>query len=217
MSMDKLLDKGFLRVDDSEDTQFGKKSNYSYYVLNSVIDKNPYKTLTGRQQYYIDHDWFLQEGEALPSYQAPYAIKGFKLRLMMGHARHGIHSMYRDDTLLVSLQRGEPDIYLNPDDAKRRGVEDGDMVRVFNTYGEFFAMAHLSSGLQPETLFMYHGWDPMMFEGRENFSSVIPTSGLLKPTALVGGYGHINYQAPDNVPNQTFHDCTVEFEKHQPA
>jgi len=56
-----------------------------------------------------------------------------------------------------------------------------------------------------------------MFQGRENFGSVIPTSGLLKPTALVGGYGHINYRLPDNVPNQTFHDCTVEFEKYEEA
>jgi len=131
----------------------------------------------------------------------------------MGHARHGIHSMYRDDTLLLSLQRGEPDVFLNPDDARQRGVEDGEMVRVYNSYGSFVAQAHVSSALQPKTLFMYHGWDPMLLKGRENFSSVIPTSGLLKPTALVSGYGHINYQTPDNVPNQTFHDCTVEFEK----
>jgi len=217
VSFDKLLDRGFIRVDDSDDVQFGKKSNFSYYVLASVKDKKPYTTLTGRQQFYIDHDWFLQEGEALPEYRAPLKIDGYGLRLVMGHARHGIHSMYRDDTLLVSLQRGEPDVFLNPDDAKQRGVKDGEMVRVFNSFGSFVAQAHVSSGMQPRTLFIYHGWDPMMFKGRENFSSVIPTSGLLKPTALVGGYGHINYRAPDNVPNQTFHDCTVEFEKYEAA
>jgi DMSO reductase family type II enzyme molybdopterin subunit len=213
VTFDKLAEKGFIRVDDSAGTQFGKDSNYSYYVLASTKDKKPYNTLTGRQQFYIDHDWFLQGGEALPEYRAPLKIKGYDLRLTMGHARHGIHSMYRDDTLLLSLQRGEPDVFLNPDDARQRGVEDGEMVRVYNSYGSFVAQAHVSSALQPKTLFMYHGWDPMLLKGRENFSSVIPTSGLLKPTALVSGYGHINYQTPDNVPNQTFHDCTVEFEK----
>jgi anaerobic selenocysteine-containing dehydrogenase len=213
VTFDKLSAEGFVRVDDSAGTQFGKDSNYSYYVLNSAKEKRPWNTLTGRQQFYIDHDWFLQGGEALPEYRAPLKIKGYDLRLTMGHARHGIHSMYRDDTLLLSLQRGEPDVFLNPDDARQRGVEDGDMVRVYNSYGSFVAQAHVSSALQPKTLFMYHGWDPMLLKGRENFSSVIPTSGLLKPTALVSGYGHINYQTPDNVPNQTFHDCTVEFEK----
>jgi hypothetical protein len=52
-----------------------------------------------------------------------------------------------------------------------------------------------------------------MFRGRDNFSSVIPTAGLLKPTSLVGDYGQIHYAVPDKVPNQTYHDCTVEFEK----
>jgi nitrate reductase alpha subunit len=217
VTFDKLREKGFVRVDDADGVQFGPKSNYSYYVLARVKNKRPYETLTGRQQFYLDHDWFLQEGEALPEYHAPFKIKGYDLRLTMGHARHGIHSMYRDDSLLVSLQRGEPDVFLNPDDAGQRGVNDGEMVRVFNSFGSFVAQAHVSSALQPKTLFMYHGWDPMMFEGRQNFGSVIPTNGLLKPTALVGGYGHMSYRPPGNVPNQTFHDCTVEFEKYVEA
>ena len=50
----------------------------------------------------------------------------------MGHARHGIHSMWRDDSFLLSLQRGEPDIYVNPDDAAKRGVKDGDLIRTFS-------------------------------------------------------------------------------------
>jgi DMSO reductase family type II enzyme molybdopterin subunit len=209
-----LQEKGMIRVDDSDDVQFGPKSNFSYQLLSSVRDKKPYSTLTGRQQFYLDHDWFLQEGEALPTYRAPLEIEGYKLRLTMGHARHGVHSQYRDDPLLVSLQRGEPDVFVNPDDAEKRGVADGELLRVFNSYGSFVAQARVTSGTQPGTLFMYHGWDPMMFRGRENFSSVIPTGGLLKPVQMVGGYGHIAYQAPDNVPNQTFHDATCEFEKY---
>jgi len=208
-----LLEKGFIRSDDSDDVQFGKNSNWNYYVLDKVRDKKPYDTLTGRQQFYIDHDWFLQEGESLPQYHAPHSVNGFGLRLTMGHARHGVHSMFRDDTLLMALQRGEPDVYVNNIDAEERGIVDGDMIRVFNSFGSFIAQAHVSAGCQPGSLFMYHGWDPMLFEGRENFSSVISTVGLLKPTSLVSGYGQIHYAVPDKVPNQTYHDCTVEFEK----
>lgn len=208
-----LRDKGLIRVDDADDVQFGKKSNYNYYVLEKTRERKPYDTLTGRQQFYIDHEWFLKESEALPTYKAPASIEGYGLRLTMGHARHGIHSMYRDDTLLMSLQRGEPDVFVNPDDAAERGVADGDMIRVFNSFGSFIVQAHVSSAQQPGSLFMYHGWDPMLFEGRDNFSSVISTAGLLKPTNLVGGYGQIHYATPDKVPNQTYHDCTVEFEK----
>jgi anaerobic selenocysteine-containing dehydrogenase len=119
----------------------------------------------------------------------------------------------RDDSLLLSLQRGQPDIYVSPDDAAARGIEDGDMIRIFNDFGDFKAMAHVSANTQPKTLFMYHGWDPMMFADRSNFSSVISTNGLLKPVQMVGNYGHLRYQTPDFVPNQTYHDCTVNFEK----
>jgi DMSO reductase family type II enzyme molybdopterin subunit len=214
VTFDKLQEKGFVRVDDAQDVQFGPDSNFSYQMLASVRDKKPYATLTGRQQFYLDHDWFLQAGEALPTYRKPLKLDGYSLRLVMGHARHGVHSQYRDDSLLVSLQRGEPDVYVNPEDAKKRGVADGELLRVFNSYGSFVAMAHVSSNTQPGTLFMYHGWDPMMFRGRENFSSVIPTGGLLKPVQLVSDYGHISYKTPDNVPNQTYHDMTCEFEKY---
>lgn len=217
MSFAELAEKGFVRVDDSADVQFGPKSPYSYQILDSTRDKKPYATLTGRQQFYFDHDWFLKEGEELPSYVPPLAVKGYPVRLTMGHARHGIHSMWRDDQLLVSLQRGQPDIYVNNEDAAARGIQDGDMIRVFNNLGSFVAMAHLSAGIQPDELFMYHGWDPMMFEGRQNFGGAIPTAGLLKPTSLVGDYGHLGYRTPNYVPNQTYHDHTVQFEKYVPV
>ncbi|HHQ13661.1 MAG TPA: hypothetical protein ENK16_01420, partial [Chromatiales bacterium] len=217
VSFDKLMKQGIIRVDDADGVQFGRNSAYGNHILERVRDKKPYKTLTGRQQFYLDHDWFLQEGEGLPGYKAPLAIEGYGLRLVMGHARHGVHSHYRDDSLLVSLQRGEPDIYVNPDDARQRGVADGDLIRVYNSYGSFIVMAHVSATTPPGSLFMYHGWDPMMFRNRQNFSSVIPTSGLLKPVQLVGGYGHINFRTPNNVPNQTFHDLTCEFEKYTGA
>lgn len=217
VSWEEFARKGILRVAGSDTTQFDKDSPYNYATLASTRDKKPWKTLTGRQQFYIDQDWFIAEGEAVPVYKGPLTSKGYDLWLTMGHARHGIHSWMRDDSLLVSLQRGEPDIFINPDDALARGVEDGDLIRVFNDFGSFVAMSHVSSSMQPKQLFMFHGWDPMMFRERKNFSSVISTNGLIKPVQMVGDYGHLGYHPPDYVPNQTFHDCTVEFEKFTEA
>ena len=190
-------------------------SPYGSVVLQAVRDKVPYPTLTGRQQYYMDHDWFMQEGETLPTYKAPLANDGYPLRMLQGHARHGIHSTWRDDSLLLSLQRGEPDIYVNPDDAASRAVADGDLIRVFNTLGEFIAMAHISSAMQPGMTFMYHGWDPMMFRERQNFGAVVSTAGLIKPTSLVGGYGHVTYRPLSFEPNATFADFTLDFAKYE--
>ena len=214
ITWEEFAEAGIVRSEDSEHVQFGPGAAFNYQTLASTRDKKPYKTLTGRQQFYIDHDWFLSEGEQLPIYKDPLAIDGYELRLTMGHARHGVHSLYRDDSLLLSLQRGEPDIHVNPDDAKVRDVEDGELIRIFNSFGSFVAQARVTASMQPKQLFMYHGWDPMMFRERQNFNSVISTAGLLKPVQMVSGYGHLNFRAPDNVPNQTHHDCTCNFEKY---
>jgi DMSO reductase family type II enzyme molybdopterin subunit len=213
-SFDTLAQNGITRVPDSDGVIFGPGSPYSTALIRSVKDKKPYHTLTGRQQFYIDHEWFLQEGEALPTHRAPLSIKGFPLRFLQGHARHGIHSMWRDDPLLVSLQRGEPDIYVSPKDARDRDVEDGDLIRVFNSLGSFVAVAHLTSAMQPGMTFMYHGWDPMMFRGRQNFGAVVSTAALIKPTTVAGGQGHINFRSAMFEPNATFQDVTCDFEKH---
>ncbi len=214
VSFDELAKRGLIRLDNSERTTWDSK-DATYYsdIFRSVRDKRPYQTVTGRQSYYIDHEWFLRFDEALPGHKTPLANKGYPLRMMMGHARHGIHSMWRDDPFLLNLQRGQPDIYVNPEDAAERGVADGDLIRVFNDSGEFFAMAHLSAAIQPSMLFMYHGWDPMMFRNRQNFSAVISTAGLIKPTSMAGGYGQIGYKPAVFSPNQTYKDFTCNFER----
>jgi DMSO reductase family type II enzyme molybdopterin subunit len=207
--------RGIMRNDDSDGVIHGRGSPYNADLLRSYEEKRPYPTLTGRQQYYIDHPWFVAEDEVLPRHKDPLRIKGYPLQFLMGHVRHGIHSMWRDDFLLLHLQRGEPDIYVNPDDARARGVRDGQPIRVFNSFGSFVALAHLSSAMQPGMVFMYHGWDPLMFRERQNFGAVVATAGLIKPTNLVGDYGHITWKPLGFEPNATFHDFTCDFAPYE--
>jgi DMSO reductase family type II enzyme molybdopterin subunit len=205
-----LAAAGKLRNLGTDRVVYAPESPYGSVLLRGVERREPYPTLTGRQQYYIDHPWFVAEDEVLPRHKDPLSVPGAPLRLLMGHVRHGIHSMWTDDPLLMSLRRGEPDIYISPIDAAARGVRDGDTVRVFNRLGEFEAMAHVTSAMQPGALFMYHGWDPMLFRNRQNFGAVISSAALIKPTALVSGYGHVTYRALAFEPNSTFQDVTCE-------
>jgi hypothetical protein len=213
MSFAELAAKGIVRVDESRGSTVWDHDASPFHadIAESVHGKRPYETLTGRQQFYIDHEWFLKFDEALPVHHAPLKQERFPLQMTMGHARHGIHSMWRDDPFLLSLQRGEPDIFVNPDDAAARGVRDGDLIEVFNDAGRFRCMAHLSAGIMPGTVYMYHGWDPTMFRGRQNFSAVIPTAGLVKPTSVAGDYGHLGYRVLAYAPNQTYRDFTCDF------
>ena len=216
-SFDELARKGIVRNNDSDGVMYGEHSPYGSVMLRAWEQKTPYPTLTGRQQYYIDHDWFIAEGEALPSHKGPLKIDRYPLTMLMGHARHGIHSMWRDDPFLLSLQRGEPDIYVSVEDAATRGITDGDLIRVFNNAGHFIAIAHVSSSMQPGVTFMYHGWDPMMFRERQNFGAVVACAGLIKATSLVSGYGHITYRPLAFEPNAIFNDFTCDFEKYAEA
>ena len=209
-----LAERGFARNKGSDTTVHTEESPYYCDIYNSVNKKIGYKTLTHRQQFYIDHDWFFKFDEALPGHKDPIVNAGYPMKMLMGHARHGIHSMWRDDSFLLSLQRGEPDIYINPDDAKNKEVKDGELVRVFSKSGSFIAQAHVTSAMGPNMLYMYHGWDPMMFRGRENFGAVVQTGGLIKPTSLVGDYEHLGWKPFAYEPNHTFHDFTCDFEKY---
>jgi DMSO reductase family type II enzyme molybdopterin subunit len=203
---------GMMRNGDTDRVVYGPKAPYGSVMIRAVEGHEPYPTLTGRQQFYIDHEWFQAEDEALPRHKDPLKIQGYPLQFTMGHVRHGIHSMWNDDDFLLNLRRGEPDVYVNPDDAAARKVGDGDLIRVFNNLGSFTAMAHVTAAIQPGMVFMYHGWDPLLFRDRQNFGSVIPTAGLMKPTSLVSGYGHISYRALAFEPNHTFHDFTCDFD-----
>jgi hypothetical protein len=54
----------------------------------------------------------------------------------------------------------------------------------------------------------------MMFRDRQNFGAVISTAGLIKPTSVAGGQGHINFRTFQFEPNATFQDVTCDFEKY---
>ena len=214
-NFDELARQGVVRNKDTDSTIYGPESPYGSVMYEAWATKKPYPTLTGRQQYYLDHEWFIEEGEDLPVYKGPVEPKDdYPLNMLQGHARHGIHSTWRDDSLLLSLQRGEPDIYVSVEDAAARGVKDGDLIKVFNSAGYFIAIAHVSAGMGPGVTYMYHGWDPMMFRERQNFGAVVTSAGLIKKTSLVSGYGHITYRPLAFEPNAIFNDFRCDFEKY---
>jgi len=89
-----------------------------------VQDKNPWPTFTGRQQYYIDHDWFLELDEQLPTHKEAPVLQEkseYPLGYNTPHSRWSIHSTWRDSSKMLRLQRGEPTVYLNPTTTPRSG------------------------------------------------------------------------------------------------
>jgi anaerobic selenocysteine-containing dehydrogenase len=160
--------------------------------------KLPYPTYCRRIQFYIDHDWFLEAGEGHPVHKDnPKTGGDYPLTLTSGHQRHTIHSIWVTDDALAKTHQGRPTMFMNTQDAKERGIEDGELVRVYNDFDEFTIHVKLSSairsgqGVRQGQVLIYHAWEPYQFEKWKSYDSAIP--GMIKWLDLAAGYGHLNY------------------------
>ena len=180
---------------------------------HQVVNKKPWRTLVGRQQFYIDHEWYLKLGEALPGYQPPVPEDDRKYPLYWNtpHGRWSIHSTWRDNRYMLRLQRGVPIVYIHPDDAKARGIEDGDWVRVFNQIGATVCLCQVLPGEKAGRLTMYHGWEQFLGFGEGGWQSL--TYIKIKPTQLIGKYGHVEFKLNYWGPTGNNRDIKVEIEK----
>lgn len=177
-----------------------------------TIRKEPYPTLTRRMQFYIDHDWYLELEEHLPTHkECPKAGGNYLLQMTGGHARWSIHSDWVDDALILGLQRGEPVLFMNLGDADSRSISDGDVIEVFNDVASFRVRAVVSAGVRPGQVIIYHAWENYQFEGWGHFKSVMATP--LNPIELVGDYGHIRPDPLICMPGQSDRDTRVEVRK----
>ena len=183
---------------------------------HQVEKKRPWRTLIGRQQFYIDHHWFLEFGEQLPVYKEPLADSAkYPLFWNTPHGRWSIHSTWRDARYMLRLQRGVPIVYIHPDDAKARSIPDNDWVKVFNENGSFVCKVQILPGEKRERLTMYHGWEKYLGFLQGGWQS--PTMIKIKPTQLVGGYGHVNFKLNYWGPTGNNRDIKVEIEKYTPT
>ncbi|HIP65428.1 MAG TPA: twin-arginine translocation signal domain-containing protein [Pyrodictium sp.] len=182
------------------------------------------KTLTGRQQFYIDHSYFLALGEELPTYKEPEVDplpdgRPAPLKLNTPHERWGTHSTFRDMDLLLRLQRYMAVISINPEDAAKRGIKDGDLVRAYNIYGEVVAIARVSPTVKPGEVWIANGAEMTTFiKGWFNGVTPIrpkPTQAIVYPEEPNPPFYHLKYGW--NLWGVTGNECdtSVEVEKYK--
>jgi len=177
-----------------------------------VEQKESWPTLTGRQQFCLDHDWYVAAGEALPVHKAPPAAGGnYPLRMTGGHTRWSIHAIWRSEATLLRLQRGEPVLYISKDDALARQIADNDRVRLFNDLGAFECVAKVAPSAQPGQVIIYHAWENFQFAGHKGQQE--PIVGSWKALHLVGDYGQLHYRALYGAPNFGPRGVNVEVQK----
>jgi DMSO reductase family type II enzyme molybdopterin subunit len=158
-------------------------------------DKIPYDTLVRRAQYYIDHEWFLEAEEELPTHKEPPPGHGGRNRrfwMTSGHNRWSIHSMNLTNNIIQNTHRGEPFVFLNDGDAAELGVENGEQVRLVSDVGDSLMAAKISASVRPGQVILYNGFEPYMHENWYSQSDLEP--GHVKHLGFASGYGHLKYR-----------------------
>ena len=112
----------------------------------------------GKIEFYSDRAAAL----GLPPLPMPtHAAEGdYPLTLCQGRTIAHFHSFYDQSQALPSLARlnKEPEIWISPDDAAARGIENAQPVRVHNSRGEFDALARVTEKIPPGAVWMRDGW-----------------------------------------------------------
>lgn len=183
---------------------------------NHTESGHPFPTYARRAQFYIDHDWFMEAGEELPTHKDnPMAGGDYPLGITSGHNRWSIHTMNQANQVILGTHRGEPNVMINPDDASARGVADDDLIRVFNDVGEFRVRAKVASNVQPGQVVSYNGWAGFQYPDWSGANEAEP--GMVKWIGFAGGYGHLNYLPTEWQPIPASRWTRCDFEKAEQA
>ena len=194
-------------------------AGFTYNVERLV----PWRTLTGRQHFYLDHDLYIKFGENMPTYKPtpkPNVLGDLKnsvatgkakvLNVLTPHGKWQMHTTYSDNARMLTLSRGMVPCWISEEDAEEIGVKDNDWVEVFNDYGVYGARAVVSARIPKGICIVYHATESTYSSpkpevrgyerggGHNSFTRV-----RLKPNLLAGGYGqftyHFNYWGPVGV------------------
>jgi nitrate reductase alpha subunit len=199
---------------------------YSPFTYN-VEALVPWRTLTGRQHFYLDHPGYLQFGEHLPTYKPKPAPKQYAdlrfsreagktmmLNYLTPHGKWHIHSTYGDNQRMTTLSRGVEPFWMNDQDAAELGIADNDWVEVHNDHGVVVTRAAVSARIPRGISIQYHSPERTYSVPKSPLRNYRRAGGhnsltrvRLKPNLMVGGYGqftfHFNYWGPTGVNRDT--------------
>ncbi len=195
---------------------------YSPYTLN-VEYEIPWRTLSGRQELYLDHPYYLAFHEALPTFKPKISPRlldeiegdeGLILNFITPHGKWSIHSTYYDNLRMLTISRGGQVVWINDEDARSAGINDNDWVEVFNSNGVIVCRAVVSARVPRGMAIMYHAPERTLNipksrkTGRRGGVHNSVTRTRLKPILMVGGYAqfsyYFNYWGPTGVNRDTY-------------
>ncbi|WP_025328963.1 DmsA/YnfE/YnfF family dimethyl sulfoxide reductase [Bibersteinia trehalosi] len=164
ISFEEFRERGIIKQKDPA----GHMVAYKAFRQDPVA--NPLNTPSGKIEIYSERlakiaaTWELAEDDIispLPIYARQFEgwddpkREQFPLQLVGFHYKSRVHSTYGNVDVLqqASLQS----VWINPLDAEKRGIKNGDMVRIFNDRGETRVMANVTPRIMPGVTAMGEG------------------------------------------------------------
>jgi len=141
-------------------------------------ERNPFSTPSGKIEIYCQRLADLNNPDipAIPRYIEPWEGPGdplarkYPLQLVTVHHKTRAHSCFENNPWLKELEPQR--LWLNADDARSRGIENGDKVRVFNDRGETIVRAAVTERIMPGVVSLGEGaWYRPDDEGRDRAGS----------------------------------------------
>jgi anaerobic selenocysteine-containing dehydrogenase len=150
-------------------------------------EHNPISTPTGKLEYYsqrlADHfpgdierpplPHWIERGESHDERLSSERARKYSFLCCSNHPRWRVHSQHDDIQWLREIQTCKtvgPDGYayqtmwINPEDAKKKGIKQGDVVKVFNERGAVLFGAYVTERIMRGVIYMDHGarYDPIV-------------------------------------------------------
>ncbi len=179
------------------------KNHVAYKAFRDDPELNPLPTPSGLIEIYsprladMAKTWTLDKGQKITPVAeyiedtegtfSPLAEK-FPLQLIGHHYKQRTHSTYGNCPWLQEVSPQE--LWINPLDAKERGIEHWDMVKIYNDRGVTYIHAKVTPRIMPGVVSLPEGaWHTPNSKG-EDTNGCVNVLTRLQPTALAKGNPH---------------------------
>ncbi len=180
-----------INVKTLKENNYIKRLNVSDEPYRGFMDQ-VYPTPSTKLELY--HEKLVEDHQALPTFEEPGEattksplFKKYPLQFSTAHTRYRVHSQFTNAKWINQYQP-EPRLEMNPVDASSRGLQNGDIVEVFNDRGKFKARCLLTEAYRPGQIRLHEGWWSKHMAGG-NLQNV--TNDVLNPRQYKLRYGPV--------------------------
>ena len=187
-------------------------------------EANPLHTSSGKVEMFCQTiaDMDLDDCPGMPMWLEKHEYLGVakegQLHVVSPHPWYRLHSQMANSERLRDLYmvQGREPVRINAEDAAARGIEDGDLVELYNKRGTVIAGAVVSDDIMPGVVSIYEGgWPQLDSKGRDNsglanfLTSTQRASGLSEATTANTTLIEMRKCEDPEGPNMAYHPPTI--------